>query len=100
MALSELISAVRLVCPIRGNIQIVTALCSAARTDLDDKRLAIFSPRSENRRGPELVDKQRRKREGFAVVFVSGCTDASALENAKIGGGNPAKQAVPYGIVS
>jgi hypothetical protein len=30
-----------------GNIQIVTGLCSAARTDLEDKRLAIFLPRSE-----------------------------------------------------
>jgi hypothetical protein len=34
------------------------------------------------------------------VIFMSGDTDASAFENAKIGGSNPAKQALPYGIVS
>jgi signal transduction histidine kinase/ActR/RegA family two-component response regulator len=37
--------------------------------------------------GPELVDKLRQKREGFAVIFMSGYTDAAALENAKIGSG-------------
>lgn len=37
--------------------------------------------------GPELVDKLRQKREGFAVIFMSGYTDAAALENAKIGAG-------------
>ena len=35
--------------------------------------------------GPDLVDKLRQKREGFAVIFMSGYTDAAALENAKIG---------------
>ena len=36
---------------------------------------------------PELVDKLQQKREGFAVIFMSGYTDAAALENAKIGPG-------------
>jgi signal transduction histidine kinase/ActR/RegA family two-component response regulator len=35
--------------------------------------------------GPDLVDKLRQKREGFTVIFMSGYTDAAALENAKIG---------------
>ena len=37
--------------------------------------------------GAELVDKLRQKRAGFAVIFMSGYTDAAALENAKIGSG-------------
>jgi signal transduction histidine kinase/ActR/RegA family two-component response regulator len=37
--------------------------------------------------GPELVDKLRHKREGFAVIFMSGYTDAAALENGRIGSG-------------
>jgi signal transduction histidine kinase/ActR/RegA family two-component response regulator len=37
--------------------------------------------------GPELVEKLRQNREGFAVIFMSGYTDAAALENAKIGAG-------------
>jgi signal transduction histidine kinase/ActR/RegA family two-component response regulator len=37
--------------------------------------------------GPELIEKLRQKREGFAVIFMSGYTDAAALENAKIGSG-------------
>jgi two-component system, cell cycle sensor histidine kinase and response regulator CckA len=35
--------------------------------------------------GPELVEKLRQKREGFAVIFMSGYTDAAALEKARIG---------------
>jgi len=35
--------------------------------------------------GPELVDKIRRKRGGFAVIFMSGYTEAAALENTPIG---------------
>jgi signal transduction histidine kinase/CheY-like chemotaxis protein len=35
--------------------------------------------------GPELVEKLRQKRDGFAVIFMSGYTDAAALENAQIG---------------
>jgi signal transduction histidine kinase/ActR/RegA family two-component response regulator len=38
--------------------------------------------------GPELIEKLRQKREGFAVIFMSGYTDAAALENAKIGSGS------------
>jgi signal transduction histidine kinase/ActR/RegA family two-component response regulator len=38
--------------------------------------------------GPELIEKLRAKREGFAVIFMSGYTDAAALENAKIGSGS------------
>jgi signal transduction histidine kinase/CheY-like chemotaxis protein len=38
--------------------------------------------------GPELVEKLRQKREGFAAIFMSGYTDAAALENAKIGSGS------------
>ena len=37
--------------------------------------------------GPELVEKLRLKRDGFAVIFMSGYTDAAALENANIGTG-------------
>jgi len=37
--------------------------------------------------GPELVEKLRHNRQGFAVIFMSGYTDAAALENAKIGSG-------------
>jgi signal transduction histidine kinase/ActR/RegA family two-component response regulator len=35
--------------------------------------------------GPELVEKLRRKRTGFSVVFMSGYTEAAVLENANIG---------------
>jgi FixJ family two-component response regulator len=35
--------------------------------------------------GPELVDKLKQRRQGFAVIFMSGYTDAAAIENAKIG---------------
>jgi CheY-like chemotaxis protein len=37
--------------------------------------------------GPELFDKLRDKRPGLAVIFMSGYTDAAALENARIGSG-------------
>jgi signal transduction histidine kinase/ActR/RegA family two-component response regulator len=36
--------------------------------------------------GPELVEKLRQKRKGFAVIFMSGYTDA-ALENAQVASG-------------
>jgi signal transduction histidine kinase/ActR/RegA family two-component response regulator len=35
--------------------------------------------------GPELVEKLRRKRPGFHVIFMSGYTEAAVLENANIG---------------
>lgn len=35
--------------------------------------------------GPEMVEKLRRKRNGFAVIYMSGYTEAAALENASIG---------------
>ena len=35
--------------------------------------------------GPEFVEKLRRKRTGFSVVFMSGYTEAAVLENANIG---------------
>jgi signal transduction histidine kinase/ActR/RegA family two-component response regulator len=35
--------------------------------------------------GPELVEKLRAKRDDFAVIFMSGYTEAAVLENAKIG---------------
>jgi CheY-like chemotaxis protein len=35
--------------------------------------------------GPELVEKLRRKRSGFHVIFMSGYTEAAVLENANIG---------------
>jgi two-component system, cell cycle sensor histidine kinase and response regulator CckA len=35
--------------------------------------------------GPEMVEKLRRKRNSFAVIFMSGYTEAAALENAGIG---------------
>jgi len=34
--------------------------------------------------GPELVEKLRHKRDGFGVIFMSGYTEAAALENALI----------------
>src|SRR3954463_728986 len=35
--------------------------------------------------GPELVARLREKRDGFSVIFMSGYTEAGALENSKIG---------------
>jgi hypothetical protein len=35
--------------------------------------------------GPELVEKLRRKRPNFHVIFMSGYTEAAVLENANIG---------------
>ena len=35
--------------------------------------------------GPELVEKLRRKRTGFSVIFMSGYTEAAVLENANLG---------------
>jgi len=35
--------------------------------------------------GPEMVEKLRRKRTNFSVIFMSGYTDAAVLENAQIG---------------
>jgi signal transduction histidine kinase/ActR/RegA family two-component response regulator len=35
--------------------------------------------------GPELAKKLRQKREGVAIIFMSGYTEAAALENAEIG---------------
>ncbi len=35
--------------------------------------------------GPELVEKLRKKRSGFHVIFMSGYTEAAVLENANIG---------------
>jgi CheY-like chemotaxis protein len=37
--------------------------------------------------GPEFIGKLRQQREGFAVIFMSGYTDAAALEKANIGSG-------------
>jgi signal transduction histidine kinase/ActR/RegA family two-component response regulator len=37
--------------------------------------------------GPAFVERLRLKREGIAIIFMSGYTDAAALENAKIGSG-------------
>jgi signal transduction histidine kinase/ActR/RegA family two-component response regulator len=37
--------------------------------------------------GPELVEKLRAKRDDFAVIFMTGYTEASVLENAKIKSG-------------
>lgn len=35
--------------------------------------------------GPQFVENLRKKRDDFAVIFMSGYTEAAALENAKIG---------------
>jgi CheY-like chemotaxis protein len=35
--------------------------------------------------GPELVEKLKHRRDGFAVIFMSGYTDAAAIANANIG---------------
>jgi two-component system cell cycle sensor histidine kinase/response regulator CckA len=37
--------------------------------------------------GPELIEKLRAKRNDFAVIFMTGYTEASVLENARIGSG-------------
>ncbi len=37
--------------------------------------------------GPELVEKLRQKQSGFGVIFMSGYTEAAALENASIAPG-------------
>ena len=37
--------------------------------------------------GPEFVERLRAQRDDFAVIFMSGYTEASVLENAKIGSG-------------
>jgi two-component system cell cycle sensor histidine kinase/response regulator CckA len=37
--------------------------------------------------GPELVENLQEKRQGLAVIFMSGYTDSAALEHAKIGSG-------------
>jgi two-component system cell cycle sensor histidine kinase/response regulator CckA len=34
--------------------------------------------------GPELVERLRQKQDGFGVIFMSGYTEAAALENASI----------------
>ena len=50
--------------------------------------------------GPELVEKLRAKRDDFAVIFMTGYTEASVLENAKIGSGcRPAQQTILSGSV-
>lgn len=38
--------------------------------------------------GPEFVEKLRAKRDDFAVIFMTGYTEAAVLENAKIGSGS------------
>ena len=38
--------------------------------------------------GPEFVEKLRAKRDDFSVIFMTGYTEASVLENAKIGTGS------------
>jgi len=35
--------------------------------------------------GPELVEKLRRKRPDFRVIFMSGYTEAALIENASVG---------------
>jgi two-component system cell cycle sensor histidine kinase/response regulator CckA len=35
--------------------------------------------------GPELIEKLRRKRSGFSVIFMSGYTEAAVLEHANLG---------------
>ena len=37
--------------------------------------------------GPEFVDKLREKRDDFAVIFMTGYTEAAVLQNAQIGSG-------------
>jgi CheY-like chemotaxis protein len=37
--------------------------------------------------GPEFVEKLREKRDDFAVIFMTGYTEAAVLENARIGSG-------------
>ena len=50
--------------------------------DIDVVVTDIVMPRMG---GPELVEKLRRKRSGFHVIFMSGYTEAAVLENANIG---------------
>jgi signal transduction histidine kinase/CheY-like chemotaxis protein len=50
--------------------------------DIDVVVTDIVMPRMS---GPEMVGKLRRKRTGFAVIFMSGYTEAAVLENAGVG---------------
>ena len=56
--------------------------CEQYHRDLDFVVTDIVMPRMG---GPELVQKLRRKRTGFSVIFMSGYTEAAVFENADIG---------------
>jgi|GEM_PF-2009928 signal transduction histidine kinase/CheY-like chemotaxis protein len=56
--------------------------CEQDHRELDVVVTDIVMPRMG---GPELVQKLRRKRSGFSVIFMSGYTEAAVLENADIG---------------
>jgi signal transduction histidine kinase/CheY-like chemotaxis protein len=56
--------------------------CEQYHYDIDFVVTDIVMPRMG---GAELVQKLRRKRSGFSVIFMSGYTEAAVLENADIG---------------
>ena len=67
-----------------GNGLEALAVCDQYSGKIDIVVTDVVMPRMG---GPELVEKLRQKRPEFAVIFMSGYTDAAALEHAKIGAG-------------
>jgi len=65
-----------------GNGLEALVACEQYHCDIDIVVTDIVMPRMG---GPELVQKLRRKRSGFSVIFISGYTEAAVLENADIG---------------
>jgi signal transduction histidine kinase/ActR/RegA family two-component response regulator len=65
-----------------GNGLEALVACEQYHCDIDIVVTDIVMPRMG---GPELVQKLRRKRTGFSVIFMSGYTEAAVLENADIG---------------
>ncbi len=65
-----------------GNGLEALAVADQHRGSIDMVVTDVIMPRMG---GPELVEKLKLKREGFAVIFMSGYTEAGALEHAKIG---------------
>jgi two-component system cell cycle sensor histidine kinase/response regulator CckA len=65
-----------------GNGLEALVACEQYHCDIDVVVSDIVMPRMG---GPELVQKLRRKRSGFSVIFMSGYTEAAVFENADIG---------------
>jgi len=67
-----------------GNGLEALAVADQHSGDIDIVVTDVVMPRMG---GPELVEKLRQKRDGLAVIFMSGYTDGAILENARIGSG-------------